>query len=219
MYRNHWSHAKCLAVAGMLMGLLFLMTFTGIGILPLPFLRPTTLHIPVIVGAILLGPKYGAVLGAAFGLASMLFATFAPGATSFVFSPFINMPGTTSGSLLALLVAFVPRIMIGVVAWYVFAGMDALLRSQKRVVAWAAAGLAGALTNTLLVMHFIFFFFGEAWNSARATPSDALYMGILSIISVNGIPEAIVSAILVPAIMGALVVVTSRIPSAQRSQS
>jgi len=218
MYKDQWSHAQCVALTGMLVALLVLMTFTGIGIIPLPLLRPTTLHIPVIIGALLLGPMYGAALGFVFGLASMLFATFFPGATSFVFSPFIHLPGMSNGSLMALVVAFVPRILVGVVAWYTYVGVNALLRSQRKALSWAAAGLAGAMTNTLLVLHFIFFFFGEAWNSARATPSDVLYLGILSIISINGIPEAVLSAILVPAIMGALVIVIRRIPSTRRVQ-
>jgi len=200
---------------GMLTAIIFLMTFTGIGIIPLPLLRPTTLHIPVIVGALLLGPKYGAALGFVFGLASMLFATFFPGATSFVFSPFIDLPGTDNGSLMALVVAFVPRVFIGVAAWYAYVEVDKLLHSRKRITSWAVAGLVGALTNTLLVLHFIFFFFGEAWNSARATPSTVVYWGILSIISINGIPEAIMSAIIVPAVMGALVAVINRMPSKQ----
>jgi uncharacterized membrane protein len=200
----------------MFAAIIFLFTFTGIGIIPLPFLRPTTLHIPVIVGALLLGPKYGAALGFTFGLASMLFATFFPGATSFVFSPFIDLPGTSNGSLMAFIVAFIPRILVGIVAWYVFAGFDKILRSKKKAVSWAAAGLAGALTNTLLVLHFIFLFFGETWNAARATPSEVIYWGILSLISINGIPESIMSAILVPAIISALVAVISRMPETRK---
>ncbi|MCL2189640.1 MAG: ECF transporter S component [Defluviitaleaceae bacterium] len=219
MYKNQWGHTKCIAMAGMLIAIIFLMTFTGIGIIPLPLLRPTTLHIPVIIGALLLGPKYGAVLGFAFGLASMLFATFLPAVTSFVFSPFINLPGMDNGSWIALVVAFIPRICIGITAWYAYVGASRLFHLQKKTVAWMVAGLVGALTNTVLVMHFIFFFFGETWNSVRATPSDVIYLGILSIISVNGIPEALVSALLVPAIMGALTVVINRMPSSNRAPS
>ena len=219
MYKDQWNHTKKLTVTAMLAALIFLMTFFGIGIIPLPFMRPTTLHIPVIIGALLLGPKYGAVLGFVFGMASMLFATFFPGATSFVFSPFIDLPGTSNGSIIALVVAFVPRVLIGVVSWYVFAALDALFKSGKRPITWAVAGLAGALTNTLLVLHFIFFFFGDTWNNARATPFDAIYLGILSMIAVNGIPEAIASAIIVPAIVGALVAVISRVPARVQPQS
>ena len=199
---------RSIALLGMFAAIIFLMTFTGVGIIPLPFVRPTTLHIPVIIGALLLGPKYGAALGFIFGLASMMFATFNPGPTSFVFSPFIQMPGTESGSASALLVAFVPRILVGVIPWYVYIGLRKLTKDKFNLAALAITGVAGSLTNTLLVMHLIFLLFGESWNAARATPADAIYAAILGIIAVNGIPEAIASGVLVAAVMGVLSVVT-----------
>jgi len=122
------------------------------------------------------------------------------------------MPGTDSGSGWALVVAFVPRILVGVVPWYVFVGLRKLMPEKISVANYAITGIAGALTNTLLVMHFIFLLFGGTWNYARATPSpsDALYMAIWGIVATNGVPEAIASAILVGAIMGALVVVIDK---------
>ena len=42
-----------------------------LGFIPLGFMNATIIHIPVIVGSILLGPKKGAVLGFFFGLTSM----------------------------------------------------------------------------------------------------------------------------------------------------
>ena len=58
-----------------------------LGYIPLGFMNAATLHIPVIIGAILLGPKYGAFLGLTFGLTSLWKNTFMPNPTSFVFSP------------------------------------------------------------------------------------------------------------------------------------
>jgi len=209
-----WSKTQYLALTGMFTAIIFLLMFMGIGILPLPFMRPTILHVPVIIGALLMGPKYGAVLGFMFGLASMLYATFNPGLTSFIFSPLINLPGTERGSLLALIVAFVPRILVGVVSWYVFAGLRKLLSPKLSVVNYAVAGIAGSLTNTFLVMHLIFMMFGDTWNAARATPApaDAIYAAIWGIVIANGIPEAIAAAVLVAAIVGALVIVIEKSP-------
>ena len=50
------------------------------------------LHVPVIIGSILLGPKKGAFLGGMFGLASLLKNTLVPGLSSFVFTPLIPAP-------------------------------------------------------------------------------------------------------------------------------
>ena len=44
-----------MASLAMLCGILFVMGMTGIGFIPLPLIKATTMHIPVILGAILLG--------------------------------------------------------------------------------------------------------------------------------------------------------------------
>ena len=59
-----------------------------------------------------------------------------------------------------------------------------------------AAGLTGALTNTLLVMNLIYLFFKDAYAAANGVAADAVYGFILSIIGINGVPEAIVAAVI-----------------------
>ena len=51
---------------------------TPLGMIQLPIVKATTVHIPVIIGAILLGPLAGGILGGVFGVCSMLSNTFAP---------------------------------------------------------------------------------------------------------------------------------------------
>lgn len=58
------------------------------------------------------------------------------------------------------------------------------------------AGLSGALTNTLLVMNLIFVFFKDAYASANGVASGAVYGFIMGIIGINGVPEAIVAAVI-----------------------
>jgi len=213
-----WNKTQKIAITGMFTAIIFLLTFLGIGFITIGIFRPTFLMVPVVIGALLMGPKYGAVLGFMFGLSSMLFATFNPVATSFVFSPFLNVPGTDGGNWWALVVAFVPRILVGIVPWYVFVGLRKLLPEKLVVANFAIAGLTGALTNTLLVLHFIYLLFGDTWNLARAepAPADALYSAIWGMIATNGVVEAIVAFILVAAIMGALVVVIDKTTSVNK---
>jgi len=173
-----------------------------LGYIPLGVINATTIHIPVILGALFLGPKRGAFLGGVFGLTSMINNTFInPGATSFVFSPFYNL-GQAHGSFASVIVCFVPRIMIGVVAYYVFRLVSRLFKNAKgsNVIAFACAGMAGSFTNTLLVMSGIYFLFGESYASVKGIALDALYGFILTIIGTVGIAEAIVAVILVTAI-------------------
>ena len=199
-----------MAIMGMFGAIIFLLAFTPLGFIPLPFVRATTIHIPVIIGSIFLGPKYGAALGFMFGMASFLIATMQPFPTSFAFSPFIPVPGSDTGSLWALFVAFIPRIFVGVVPWFVYEFLKKVTHKRFTVANFAVAGVLGSLTNTVLVMHSIFIFFGEPWSLVRNEPVDAVYSVIVSIIVGVGIPEAIVAGVIVAAVASALNVVFSR---------
>jgi len=192
-----------LVVLAMFAAIIFLLAFTPIGFIPLPFMRATTIHIPVIIGSLLLGPKAGALLGFMFGLASLINNTFNPNVMSFVFSPFYNLPGQERGSWLSLIIVFVPRILVGVTPWFACAGLKKLTRERYMPVNWALSGIVGSMTNTLLVMHFIFFFFGEDWNNVRGGTS-AIYAAILGVVAINGVPEAVIAGVIVAGLMGAL---------------
>lgn len=89
---------QSLAVLAMFTAILFLLTFTPIGMIDLPIIKATVLHVPVIIGALLLGPKKGAFLGGMFGLASLLKNTLVPNLSSFAFSPLIPVPGLDRGA-------------------------------------------------------------------------------------------------------------------------
>jgi uncharacterized membrane protein len=174
-------------------------------------MNATIIHIPVIIGAIVLGPKRGAFLGGVFGITSMINNTFNPNITSFVFSPFYSM-GDMHGNIWSIVICLVPRILVGVVAYYVYRLVSRLVKSKKsgNVAALACAGVAGALTNTLLVMNGIYFLLGQNYASARGIAIDVLYKFILGVIGTQGIPEAIVAGVLVAAIGKVLIKVMKR---------
>ena len=146
---------QSLAVLAMFTAILFLLTFTPIGMIDLPIIKATVLHVPVIIGALLLGPKKGAFLGGMFGLASLLKNTLVPNLSSFAFSPLIPVPGLDRGSPWALVVCFVPRILVGVTPWLVYTLLQALSRRRGSVLqagSMALSAVVGAFTNTALVM-------------------------------------------------------------------
>ncbi len=168
-----------------------------LGYIPLGFTRATIIHIPVIIGSILLGPVYGAFLGFVFGLTSLINNTFNPTLTSFVFTPFYSI-GTYSGNFWSLVICFLPRILVGIVPHYVYKGTKKFKDNDG--LALGLAGVAGSLTNTLLVMNLIYIFFGESYAGVKEMEISGLYMVILSIIAINGLPEAIVAGILTIAV-------------------
>lgn len=199
---------KELVLMAMFTAIIIAMAFVPyFGYIPLGFMNATIIHIPVIIGAIVLGPKKGAFLGGVFGLTSMINNTFNPNLTSFVFSPFYSV-GDVHGNFASIIVCMVPRILIGVVAYYVYKGMLKLFSKfkAKSIAALAVAGVAGSLTNTLLVMNGIYFLFGSSYAAAKGIAFEALYGVILGVIGTQGVPEAIVAAVLVMGIGKALLV-------------
>ena len=187
---------------GLFAAIIFIMAFTPLGFIPLPFIKMTIIHIPVILGALLLGPKKGAALGFLFGLTSLISNTMTPAITSFTFTPFYPMPGTDQGSWISLIVCFIPRILVGIVPYYVYIGLQKLFRAKKdgNIASLAIAGVAGAMTNTIGVMGLIFLLFRDAYAAAKAVDPDMVAGIILGIVGFNGVIEAIGAGILVAAV-------------------
>ena len=174
-----------------------IMAFTPfLGYIPLGFTRATIIHVPVIVASLLMGPKKGAALGFLFGLTSFINNTMNPTPTSFVFTPFYSV-GDVSGGIGSVVICFIPRILVGIVPFYVYK-LAVKCRKKPGVspTGLVLAGVAGALTNTLLVMNLIFVFFREAYAAANDVAVTAVYTFILSVIGINGVPEAIIAGIL-----------------------
>lgn len=176
-----------------------------LGYIPLGFMNATIMHVPVIIGAILLGPKYGAYFGLVFGMTSLVRATLTPNLTSFVFSPFITISGY-SGNMWSLVICLAPRILIGVAAYYAYEFLMSMFHSKKggQTVALWLAGIAGSLTNTILVMNGIFLFFGKSYAAATNKVVEGFYNVILGIIFTLGVPEAIIAGILTTAVVKVL---------------
>ena len=182
--------------------LIILLSVTPLGYIPLGAINATTIQMPVIIGAVLFGWKKGAFLGGVFGITSLIKNTVQPNATSFVFSPFVPVFGEESGSLWAILISLFPRVMIGVVAAAVFAGLSKI--KINRTFSSAAAGFCGSLTNTILVMGGIYIFFGESYSAAKDIAYNTLMAAVSATITGAGITEAIVSAVVCGAVCTAL---------------
>lgn len=198
---NIENKTRNLVLASVFAAIIVILAFTPFGYIPLGFMNATIIQVPVIIGAILLGPKYGAFLGTIFGLTSLWKNTNMPNPTSFVFSPFIRV-GEYGGNFGSLVVCMVPRILVGIVAYYVFRAVLKVCskKAAKRTIALAAAGVAGSLTNTLLVMNLIYLLFGKEYGQTAKGVTEGIYSIIIGIICINGIPEAIVAGILTAAI-------------------
>ena len=176
-----------------------------LGYINLVVIKATLIHVPVIIGSIMLGPKKGGFLGFIFGCTRLINNTFNPSLLSFAFSPFYSV-GEIGGNFWSIVICFVPRILVGVVPYFVYVGVRKLLKEKKGSdwLALPVAGVVGAFTNTLLVMNLIYFCFSEQFAAAKGIAMEAVYGAILAIIAANGVPEAIVAAVLTTVVCKAL---------------
>lgn len=188
--------------------IMLILSFTPLGYIPVGGIKATTMHIPVILAGIVLGWKKGAITGFFFGLTSFMMSSFiSPSLLSFLFSPLY--PG---GNFWSLVICFVPRILIGVVAALVFNAVKKLIKGKDGdVTALAAAGLCGSLTNTILVMGMAYIFFAEKFAEVKGMEvSQVLGFIISGVIITNGVPEAIVACIITVGVGKALLVVNKK---------
>lgn len=124
-----------LVLLALFTAIIVIMAFTPLGYIPLVVINATVIHIPVILGALFLGPKKGAFLGFVFGLTSFINNTFkAATASAFVFSPVLaaNVVGI-SGVFKSLYICFVPRILVGIIPYFVYILIRRLLKSEQKV--------------------------------------------------------------------------------------
>ncbi len=178
--------------------IIILLSVTPLGYIHFGVINATTIQIPVIIGAILFGWKKGAFLGGVFGITSMIKNTVQPNATSFVFSPFVPVFGRDEGSLLAIIVCILPRVMIGVVSGLLF---KALSKTKLgKAISAGSCGFCGAMTNTILVMGGIYFLFGRSYSAAKQQAYETLIGTVMATITGIGITEALVSAVISAAV-------------------
>lgn len=182
-----------IAFMAMFLAIEIILVVTPLGYIPIGPLSATTMHIPVIIAGITLGKKAGAQLGFVFGLTSLIRATIQPGITSFCFSPFVTV-GNISGNWTSILIALVPRILLGYLAGLTFEFLRKKINNEN--IAIVSSALVGSVTNTLLVLGGIYIFFGEAYANAINIAYNSLMAILLGVITTNGIIEAIIGAII-----------------------
>ena len=185
---------RWLTSVALMAAIVILLANTPLGMIQLPVIKATTVHIPVILGAILLGPLAGSILGGVFGICSMISNTTAPTLLSFAFSPFMSMTGIP-GAAQAVWISVGCRILIGLISGWLWI----LLKKCKvnTMIALPVTGFAGAMTNTVFVMGSIYFLLAKEYAAAKSVAIDAVWGLVLGTVTASGIPEAIAAAVLV----------------------
>ena len=188
---------RWMASVALMAAIVIVLANTPLGMIQLPIIKATTVHIPVIIGAILLGPKAGAILGFVFGMCSLLSNTMAPTLLSFAFSPFLSTTGIP-GALKAIWVSVGCRMLIGIAAGWLWILLSKLKVNQT--ISLPVVGFVGSMVNTVAVMGSIYFLFAQQYAEAKEVAITAVWGLIMGTITASGIPEAIAAAVLVLAL-------------------
>lgn len=177
----------------LLTAIILLLAFTPIGFIKLPAgLSITIIGVPVIIGAITLGPAGGAVLGAVFGLSSFAQAFGLERFGTILFS--INPIGT-------FVTCMIPRVLMGWLTGLIFQALKRIDRT--RFISYLITSLAGSLLNTVLFMTSLMIFFynnADFQNLIKGLNAANVFILAVLMVGVNAIAEVIVCGILGTAI-------------------
>jgi len=191
IYSKPRINVRRIAVAGIFSAFTIILSLIpSLGYIPIPPFTITTMHIPVIVAAVLEGPMIGGFVGLMFGLSSMYAAA----------TIFAGMP--TAPFFLNPLVAVLPRILIGLAAYYFYTLLKRIIRN--RTVPIVGAALAGTLTNTVGVLGMIYLLYAKEYVEAigESAAGRSLLTIIFSGAFINALVEiAAASLIGVPVVL------------------
>ena len=175
-----------MSVTGMLTALTVVLGLSGLGIIQIPGLpfKVTILHIPVIIGAVLEGPCSEEQSVLLFGLWSIVDKVIRPTPTGFVFfNP---------------LVSVMPRILIGIFAYYSY---KIFIKYIPENVAMALSSIIGTAINTIGVLGMIYLIYAAEYMETINRAKESAFWFLAGTAVSNGIPEAVASAILVPIVI------------------
>ena len=188
-----------LAQLGILIAVMLLFHSTGIGYIKVGAIEMTIMLVPVIIGAIVLGPTAGMVLGGVFGITLILL----PSTQAFFMS--MNLPGTI------ILCVLIRGMGLGFLSGLIFKGLKKIDKSN--VWSYETTGLITALLNTFLFIAGAALIFGNHPTmheffkdmGMSATTPGAIFLALFIVVGVQAIIEAalctLIAAIIAKTIM------------------
>lgn len=184
---------RTLVELALLTAMIAVMSFTPLGYLKTPIVEITFITIPVVIGAILVGPAAGAFLGGVFGLTSFIqcFGMSQFGAMLLSINP-----------ILTFIICFVPRVLMGWLCGVIFRAMLKCDKTKFKLWAYGVGAFSGAALNTILFVITLILLFGR--TDFILSIGDTLPKLIAAIVGLNGVIEAVVCTIVGAAVAKAL---------------
>ena len=196
MNSNTTQRTRYMVELALMSAIIFLMAFTPLGYFRTPGISITFLTVPVAVGAIILGPKGGAVCGLVFGITSLIQCFMGGSFGSMLLG--INPVGTA-------FTCIVPRILEGLLCGLVFQAIRK--GSSSKNSAYLAASLACPLLNTLFFMSalvVIFYHTEYIQGIVNTLGVSNPFTFVVAFVGVQGLIEEIVCFLIASAVSRAL---------------
>ncbi|MBQ9494326.1 MAG: ECF transporter S component [Treponema sp.] len=187
------SRNRTIALTGALCALVVILGMPPVhlGMIPLgPNASITIMHIPVLLAVMLIAHVSGLVssviVGAAFGIFSLMLAAISP--TGALDPLFVN-PG----------VSVLPRMMLAVVAWLLWKLINLIPHMPKPISAVIVA-FVSTLMHTCLVIGALYVF---TFSNVRDAMGGLGYIAVMALLLPNALLEALAAAIVCAAVIGA----------------
>ncbi len=205
MQKNQMSKLVKFVQLAVLTAIVVIMSFTPLGYLKIGPLSIALVIIPVVTGAIVLGPGAGAFMGLVFGITSFAqcFGMDAFGTTLCSINPFFTF-----------LMCIPTRVLSGFLCGLIFKGMSKGLAGKKSAfLSYPVASVSGPVFNTAFFMSCLVLLFGKTefiQNIIASTGASNLFMFMLMFVGVNGAVEIASCLIVASALSKALNVANKR---------
>lgn len=181
--------ARTIAEYAIFIAIIFVMRITGLSSIPVGPLVMTLTMIPIAIGAMLLGPLGGAVLGMVFGFTSLYDAMIGKAAmTGFFFQ---------ISPLNTFILCVVTRTLVGAATGWLFRLFKRL--DKKRIWCYFAGGLVAPMLNTILFMGYIVLVFYHTefiQNMVAAKGAVNPLMFVVLVVGVQGLVEWLTGCII-----------------------
>lgn len=179
----------CMAI---LIALMLLFGFTPIGYIPMPFASLTLMCLPVLIGTFVLGPRAGFGLSLVFIITSLVQLAIKPTAMALIL--------LEANPFLCVVSLIIPRLLIPFATW----GVWKLLERRWPRASMIAASAAGSLTNTFGYLLLLQIWFVSDIATGFGMTLGAATALIWGIVLTNGLPEALLAAVICPLVSRAI---------------
>ena len=182
-----------MVLSAMFIAIIILQSFVPfLGNIPIVALNITIIHITVIVGGIVLGPRAGFLFGFTWGVCSLILAYTSANILSFMI--FTNP-----------LISILPRLLMGgLIALFYHKATKLIAYDRLRM---AVSGFLGSIMNTVFVLSSIYLLMGNQYAELTGKTVAELPLFLMSVVMTNGIAEALAATVMTPIIASILVTI------------